>query len=39
VMSIMFNAWTWIGMLSIISTLIWLYIFPYREEVDTYAIA
>jgi hypothetical protein len=39
VMSILFNSWTWIGMLSAISTLIWLYIFPYREEVDTYAIA
>lgn len=39
VMSILFNAWTWIGMLSAISTLIWLYIFPYREEVDTYAVA
>jgi hypothetical protein len=39
VMSILFNAWTWIGMLSIISTIIWLYLFPYREEVDTFAIA
>jgi hypothetical protein len=32
------NMWTWVGILSVVSTLVWLIVFPYREEVDTYAV-
>jgi hypothetical protein len=39
VVTIFSNTWVWVGALSVLSTIIWIYIFPYREEVDTYAIA